>query len=410
MKIAIATIKMSTRTGTEMVTVDLALGLRRRGHEVFVFTSELGETAEELRAKDIVVIDDLRNAPFEPDVIHANQSAVLLQALIRFRRAVGVYVGHDATFFQNAPVDLTRIRAYVAVDRINRERIERQVPRVKGAVRLIHNAVDLGRFSVRGPLPAKPRKALVLTKYSGHVEAVRQACDACQIACEAIGPGVNAVVADLTPLLHAADIVFATARMAIEALAVGCAVVVCDARGLAGMVTTQNVAAWRDDNFGIGILKSAVTSDIIVSEIQRYDAEDAAAACAYMRRNSGLEQAIDAFEGVYKRAVEENSFVDPDSEAIELSSALREWLPGLDGDALVASSHLTYRRHALLAQQAVKLEEEHMAKLRRMQADHAAVLHRLQEEKAAGDRTLRSRSALARRLGAMLLFGKETKA
>src|SRR3954447_23438209 len=196
MKIAIATITMSTRTGTEVATVDLARGLQRRGHDVFVFTSAVGGIADELLRTNIPVADNLRAAPFQPELIHGNHSAILLQAMMHFPRAAGVYVCHDATFFQNTPLDLTRIRAYVAVDRLHRQRIERDVPRVKGTVELIHNAVDLDRFSKQRDLPAAPARALVLTKNRDHVSAVREACENLGISCDVLGPGVGRAVTD----------------------------------------------------------------------------------------------------------------------------------------------------------------------------------------------------------------------
>ncbi len=50
--------------------------------------------------------------------------------------------------------------------------------------------------------------------------------------------------------LHRYDLVFAKARCAMEAMAVGCSVVVLEAQGMAGMVTSANVAEWRLWNFG----------------------------------------------------------------------------------------------------------------------------------------------------------------
>jgi glycosyltransferase involved in cell wall biosynthesis len=414
MKIAIATITMSTRTGTEVATVDLARGLQRRGHDVFVFTSAVGGIADELLRTNIPVADNLRAAPFQPELIHGNHSAILLQAMMHFPRAAGVYVCHDATFFQNTPLDLTRIRAYVAVDRLNRERIERDVPRVKGTVELIHNAVDLDRFSKQRDLPAAPARALVLTKNRDHVSAVREACENLGISCDVLGPGVGRAVTDVIPALGNADIVFATARTAIEALAAGCAVVICDARGLAGMATAQNVSAWRDENFGAGILGQPATVDSVSAEIQRYDAHDAQVTSSYIRRHNDLERALDAYEAVYERALASNSPVVSDSEAFELSAVLREWLPQLNGDARVTSGTFERLRERIshldaavaeLDRERLALEHTRAQQKQQLEAIHDR-LHTCERELLFAHAILRSRSALARRLAAMFLFRK----
>src|SRR5205823_3744899 len=73
----------------------------------------------------------------------------------------------------------------------------------------------------------------------------RAACEAAGIEIDVVGAGVGTVVDDLPERLRSADIVFASARMAIEAMAVGCAVVVVDGRGLAGLATTDALGAWR---------------------------------------------------------------------------------------------------------------------------------------------------------------------
>jgi hypothetical protein len=49
MRVLTTNCSLRGRSGTEIVTIDLALGLRRRGHEVAVFAPLLGSSAEILR-------------------------------------------------------------------------------------------------------------------------------------------------------------------------------------------------------------------------------------------------------------------------------------------------------------------------------------------------------------------------
>jgi hypothetical protein len=89
------------------------------------------------------------------------------------------------------------------------------------------------------------------------------------------------------------DIVFAKARAALEAAAVGAAVVLCDVAGAGPMVTTDNVAVLRRQNFGMRALRETASVDWMVREISRYDADDAAAVSRHVRDHGGHEAQID---------------------------------------------------------------------------------------------------------------------
>jgi hypothetical protein len=101
------------------------------------------------------------------------------------------------------------------------------------------------------------------------------------------------------------DVVFAKARCALEALATGAAVVLCDAGGLGPMVTMANVERLRWMNFGQGVLTRPITVEGILAELRRYDADDAARVCARIRAVAGLEQSAREWVRLYGEAVEE---------------------------------------------------------------------------------------------------------
>jgi hypothetical protein len=220
----------------------------------------------------------------------------------------------------------------VSVDRICRARIARDLPRVRDLIRIVHNAVDLERYRPRERLPQKPSKALVFCKFSGSSPVIRAACQQAGLEVEVIGPGVGLVVDDLPERLRNVDVVFATARMAIEAMAVGCAVIVVDDRGLAGMVTKDVVLDWRDHNFGLAILTRPVTADSLIEEILRYDAVEAARVSEYVRANNNLDRALSIYEAIYLEVAHNNRSIAPKVEAREMSRLMSYWLPSLSGD------------------------------------------------------------------------------
>jgi len=95
---------------------------------------------------------------------------------------------------------------------------------------------------------------------------------------DVIGFGAGTGVSNPEHVLHRHDIVFATARCALEAMAVGAAVVLCDFGGVGPMVTGENFDRLRCMNFGQGALvlrEPQVTSEKeVVANERRYRVDD----------------------------------------------------------------------------------------------------------------------------------------
>lgn len=128
------------------------------------------------------------------------------------------------------------------------------------------------------------------------------------------------------------DIVFAKGRSALEALAVGAAVVLCDAAGAGSMVTADELERLRPLNFGIRALRESVNADVIAREIARYDTKDAAQVSRRIRATAGLDAAIDELLALYQEVIEEHKQNAAQDLAAELRAAatyLRRWVPNL---------------------------------------------------------------------------------
>src|SRR5205814_7738101 len=127
---------------------------------------------------------------------------------------------------------------YVAVCEPTRERCVAEARVAKERVTVVPNFVDLDRIRPRGPLPTRPRRALVWSNYASdatHLPAVEAACRREGIEVDARGLGVGLPCAVPQDLLPDYDLVFAKGRAALEAAVVGCAVLLCDAGGLGPM-------------------------------------------------------------------------------------------------------------------------------------------------------------------------------
>lgn len=296
------TIGLNRGTGTEIYTRDLATALLRLGWRPVVYTLQTGRLAEELRQRTIPVIEDLEMLAVPPDVIHGHHSLETLTALVRFPSVPALFVVHGGSAWNSIPPVLDRIRAYVAVDENCRDRMvcEYGVPASRS--RILPNAVDLRRFQPRPPLPPRPVRALVFSNGAREdtiVRPIRQACAARGIEVDVAGAGEGFAEAPET-LLPRYDLVFAKARCALEALAIGNAVVLCDYCGLGPMVTSAALADLRRLNLGIRTLPRDVTAEAVGREIDRYDPADAAAVQAMIRRTADVDVLAQELGEIYE--------------------------------------------------------------------------------------------------------------
>jgi glycosyltransferase involved in cell wall biosynthesis len=102
-------------------------------------------------------------------------------------------------------------------------------------------------------------------------------------------------------VLGSYDVVFALGRAALEAMAVGAAVIVCHTEGLGEMVTPSSFERLQHRNFGRSLLSRPATADLIAGELQRYDAAVAAKVRDRVRAEATLAVAMDRILGIYAR-------------------------------------------------------------------------------------------------------------
>jgi hypothetical protein len=185
------------------------------------------------------------------------------------------------------------------------------------------------------------------------------------------------------------DIVFATSRMALEALAVGCAVVVCDGRGLAGMVTSDVVDTWRSNNFGLKLLTRTPTVEALLDQVRRYNLRNASILSAQSRELASLTDYLQRVEAIYRDIVANwtCSFDDQRRHSEALGAFIADWVhrrgyPIVSGDIARALA----QRDATVAQRDTALAARDTTVAQR----DAAL--------AARDTILQSRSGLLRQL------------
>ena len=128
-------------------------------------------------------------------------------------------------------------------------------------------------------------------------------------------------------LLRDYDLVFAKARAALEAMAVGCAVIVCDTRGAGPLVTPENFNQLRPWNFGFCTLTEAPTTEYFTTQILRYDARAATDVCRLVRAQAALEPVVDELVRAYESACAAQKQNPPSAaEESRAVAAYLQWL------------------------------------------------------------------------------------
>jgi hypothetical protein len=336
LRILLTNRSLDERAGSELYLAELAARLLARGHSPIAFSPRPGRVAAALRAATIPVVDDLGALAEPPDLIHGQHHLAAMTAMLHFPRVPGLFVCHGWLPWEETPPRFPRFLRYVAVDFTTRERLvsEGGIPPERVAVVL--NFVDLDRFRPRPPLPPRPRRALVLSNQASEgtfLPAVREACARFDIALEVAGVAAGSAVERPEALLPGFDLVFAKARAAMEAMAVGAAVVLCDQAGAGPLVTSAKFDRLRPLNFGIRTLRGPVTADFLSSQIERYDAADAAEVSRRLRATAGIEEAVDRLLGLYGEVLAEHRELGNPSDAEQgrAAAAYLRWLsPYLD--------------------------------------------------------------------------------
>lgn len=344
---------MSLRYGTESYVRDLALGLLAQGHSPVVYSPVLGQMATELRGRTIPVIDDLNKMSLAPDIIHGQQNLETMTALLHFPKVPAVYFLHTNLSREDIPPRFPRILQYVAVDETCRDRMifEHGIPADR--VSILLNSVDLNLFQPRSPLPQHPKRALIFSNASNRqLPAVRDACKASRLELDVIGFDSGNPCARPQLALPAYDIVFAKARCALEAMAVGAAVVLCDTEGVGPLVTTSNFERLRQINFGHRTLQQPHTVEAIIREIARYDSTDAREVSRKVRATAGRELLIAEIIELYQKVMDEHGAKSNHNSEMELRATgdYLSWLSARlreEGEAFSRSPTMRLRRIVL---------------------------------------------------------------
>jgi hypothetical protein len=396
---------LDDRAGTELYVRDVATALLARGHSPIAYSTRLGAVAEDLRSATVPVVSRLDGLGEPPDLIHGQHHLETMTALLRFPGVPAAFFCHGWAPWEETPPSFPRIFRYVAVDDTCRDRLISESGVAPEDVEVILNFVDLERFRPRGPLPPRPRRALVFSNRASeatHLPPIREACARAGIDLQVAGASSGGPVARPESLLPTFDLVFAKARSALEALAVGVAVVVADAGGLGSLVTMQNVAGLRRSNFGVRALRRPLDSEAIAREIEGYEPGDAHRVSSWVRAEAGRDRAMDRIVALYGEVLRKSRAAGAVRGEKEAASRYLQWLNGY----FKAAQEARVTRHAM-EREIAGLREERRSALddaEALRAERKEGQRLCQEDRAETERV---RAELARARGTLTWRARE---
>ncbi len=307
MRVLLTNWRLEHRAGSELYLLDVARWLRDHGHIPIAYAPRLGSFADEIRSEAIGVIDDLRMMAEPPEVIHGQHHLSTMTAIAQFPGVPVVAYCHGWVPWEEMPIRHPSIRRYIAVSRHTRDRIVLESGIDPSLVSVVPNFVDLERFQARTEISDRPRRALIFSNYAVRgvdwVEAITAACAAQNITLEVAGLGYGTPLERPERHLRDFDLVFAKARAAMEAMATGAAVILCDATGLGPLVTPERFDELREGNFGMLILGSAHDRSLIEAAIQEYEPGRVRTVTDTVRRTLSRADVVPRIVELYEEAV-----------------------------------------------------------------------------------------------------------
>lgn len=315
MKILFANHSLTRFGGTEVVIRDLGLKLMARGHEVAVYSSRKVSPGASLADVGIQTTNRLNNLPFIPDLIHGQHAMETMTAVIGLPGVPAVYCCHGATRFDAQPRH-PRIVLYTAMSGSMKIRmaVESNIP--EDMIEVVHNAVDLDRFRIVREATERPRRALVYNRMASARtllgSAIVKAAElrGIEVDFSRSGEDLRTIRAPEDVLVDY-DIVFASGKSAIDALACGCAVIVISGTangwapaGLGDLVTPENFHGLRAANFAAPVNAPPATASTVGAEMDKYDRQRVRETGLIARSLTDLDEMVDRYLSIYGRAIE----------------------------------------------------------------------------------------------------------
>jgi hypothetical protein len=296
--------------GTEMITIEVANELRRRGHEVAVFSPRIGTPASLVQTNGVWVKTRLSEIPWTPDIIHGHHHLQAMAAISYFVETPAIFCSHGVLPWPEQVPIHHRICKYVVMCEGMVARLEPIYGVQRSLIAVVPNFVNTRRFSTVRQPSARLARALLFGGPAFSPEELARIGAACAqygLSLDKIGYAYGNPQPRPETFLPNYDLVFAIGRCALEALASGCALIPLVPDQPGHLVTPDNFDDWACTNFAPRHFRSGVQvgSDWLAGELARYTPEVVKQVTQHVRTTRSLEQAVDQFEMIHANAIEQ---------------------------------------------------------------------------------------------------------
>jgi hypothetical protein len=297
--------------GTEMLTIEVANELAKRGHEVSVYSPHVGFPASAMIPSGVWVRSRLSDLPWAPDVIHGHHHLQAMAVLGHFVDSPAIYCSHGIIPWPELVPVHGRIYKYIVMCASMAPGLETSEGIPRDRILVIPNFVNTRRFSEVRKAPAQPTKA-VLFGGSGfspfELLMLERACSSQGISLERIGYAYGNPRERPEAFLPDFDLVFAIGRCALEALACGCAVIPIVPGQAGALVSLANFDDYAFSNLSPRYLTSGrrISEEWLAAELASYSPELVTEVTSHVRSTRTLTDAVDRLEQAYRDAINEH--------------------------------------------------------------------------------------------------------
>jgi len=270
MRITLATHGFASPGGSQTYVQTVAEQLQRLGHEVLIFTAQLGAMSDFARDRGLEVSSDPEALDRRCDAVLVQDSIMAYELAERLPETPQLFRAASDLYDLQLPPALPGVVDAVVVCS---ERVRRRVRHLamRHAIHRLRQPIDTERFVPAGDPAASPRRAVLLGNYLGgkRLDLVREALGRRGVRCERVGAKSESTCAP-EQAIWSADIVVAKGRAALEGMACGKAVFVFDHFGGDGWVTPERYSAMEADNFAGHSGRPISTPELLDDELDRY--------------------------------------------------------------------------------------------------------------------------------------------
>lgn len=278
MKLLFPVPKFDKPRGIESGLLSFFFCLTEMDHEVVLYSPILGECAQFAEERKIATCIDTLEGFEGCDVAIGHDGT--LDDIKRLDCAFRFQILHDMIGGALSPTNplIENVDGYFAVTEQIRQYLLCAGKRV---IDIIRQPIDLSRFEPKEPL--KKSKPRVLYFDSGHDQTeyvraqVQAACNYMDLEFYTLGLTEKNLRWDVQEVLNQSDLVIASTRCAIEAMACGRNVIIASAwskdfgTGLGGFVNSRSFDRHMGMNYTGADPIGPVTTDYLVSEIEKYN-------------------------------------------------------------------------------------------------------------------------------------------